>query len=416
MTDLERTLAPVIEKTTKGFRVLLLNGQRQVGKTTLLKNLAKTAKGSSAASDSVKRKIVSLDDLAMRKLAQQDPELFLQQNPPPVIIDEVQYAPQLFPYIKIYVDEHREHKGAFWLTGSQKYKLMQGVQESLTGRIAILDLMGLSFREKMKKPFSGNPFLPSMDKSNDSKKLTIQEVYKHIWEGGLPEPFVDKKIERDRYYSSYIQSYIERDVKDFYNVEKPIQFFDFVSVTAAQTGRLLNYSSIANDVGIDVKTAQTWMGILERSGLVYLLHTYSPNITKRIIKTPKMYFLDTGLCAYLTKWLTHESLMNGAMAGAVLETYVVTEILKSYLHNGKEPAIYFYRDANQNEVDVVIEENGTLYPIEIKKTANPGLNDYKSFSVLTKLQKKVGLGAVLCLKPDRIPLSREVVSIPVWEI
>ena len=406
MSDLKRTLQPVIEKTSKGFRVILLNGQRQVGKTTLLKNLAK---GTNYG-------YVSLDDMNMKKLANQDPELFLQQNPPPVIIDEIQYAPELFPYIKIYADKNRGHKGAFWLTGSQKYKLMQGVQESLAGRIAILDLMGLSLREKTKKPFSGKPFLPSMDKTGDGKKLNINDVYKHIWEGALPEPYVDKKVERERYYSSYVQSYIKRDVKDFYNVEKPIQFFDFVSVSAALTGQLLNYSSIARDVGIDVKTAQTWMGILERSGLVFLLHPYSPNITKRIIKTPKMYFLDTGLCAYLTRWLTPDALMKGAMAGPILETYAVGEILRSYFHSGKSPLIYFYRDANQNEIDVVLEENGILYPVEIKKTAKPGTSDYKSFRELQKLQKKTGPGAVLCLKGERFPLSREVVSIPVWEI
>jgi predicted AAA+ superfamily ATPase len=404
MADLERTLGPVLEKAAKGFRVLLLTGQRQVGKTTLLKNITKD------------RNYVSLDDLEMRKLAQNDPELFLQQNPPPVIIDEVQYAPELFPYIKIYVDGHRNAKGAFWLTGSQKYKLMQGIQESLAGRIAIFDLLGLSYREKIKKPFSGKPFLPSMDKSKDGKKLTVNDVYKRIWEGGLPEPFVDKRIERERYYSSYIQSYIERDVRDFYNVEKPLQFSNFISVTAAQTGQLLNYSSLARDVGIDVKTAQTWIGILERSGLVYLLHPYSPNLTNRIIKTPKMYFPDTGLCAYLTKWLTPETLMQGAMSGAILETYTIGEILKSYLHNGVEPALWFYRDTNQHEVDVLIEQNGTIYPIEIKKMARPGLNDYDGFKELKKLQKPVGIGAALCLKPERLPLSREVVSIPIWEI
>ena len=406
MADLQRTLSHSIEKTSRGFRVLLLNGQRQVGKTTLLKNLAKGSK----------RGYVTLDDMNARKLAQTDPELFLEQNPPPVTIDEIQYAPELFPYIKIYVDKNRDKKGAFWLTGSQKYKLMQGVQESLAGRVAILDLMGLSYREKTKQPFSGKPFLPSMEKLNNVKKLTIQEVYKNIWEGGLPEPFVDKKIERNMYYSSYVQSYIERDVKDFYNVEKPLQFFDFISVVAAQTGQLLNYTSIARDIGIDVKTAQTWMGILERSGLVYLLRPYSPNLTNRIIKTPKMYFLDTGLCAYLTKWLTPESLMNGAMSGAILETYVVGEILKSYYHNGTEPILWMYRDANQNEVDLLLEQNGTLYPIEIKKSMNPGLNDCKSFYEINKLQKKVGLGAVLCLKPERLAISRDIVSIPIWEI
>ena len=406
MAYLERTLAPVIDKTAKGFCVILLNGQRQVGKSTLLRNLSKK----------IKRDYVSLDDMNARKLAKQDPELFLQQYPPPVIIDEVQYAPELFPYIKIYVDEHRKHKGAFWLTCSQKYKLMQGVQESLAGRIGILDLMGLSYREKIKKPFSGKPFLPTMNKSKDGKQLTIQKVYQHIWEGSMPEPLVDKKIERNRFYSSYVQSYIERDVKDFYSVERPIQFFDFLSVVAAQTGQLLNYSSLARDVGVDVKTAQSWMGILERSGLVYLLYPYLPNITKRIIKTPKMYFLDTGMCAYLTKWLTPEALMMGAMAGVIFETYAVGEILKSYLHNGKEPSMWLYRDSNQNEVDLVLEENGTLYPIEIKKTSNPGLGDYQSFKELAKLQKKIGLGAILCMKPERLALSREVVSIPIWEI
>ncbi|GHV42292.1 ATPase [Synergistales bacterium] len=406
MPDLKRTLQPVVEKVSEGFRALLLNGQRQVGKSTLLSNMSK----------GTRRGYVSLDNMSERRLAQTDPELFLQQNPPPVIIDEVQYALSLFPYIKIYVDNHRNDKGAFWLTGSQKYKLMQGVQESLAGRIAIIDMMGLSYREKIKQPFSADPFVPSMDKQPDMKKLTIRDVYKHIWEGGLPEIVVDIKIDRERYYASYIQSYIERDVRDFYNVSKPIQFFDFVSVVAAQTGRLLNYSSLARDIGIDVKTAQSWMGILERSGLVYLMRPYLPNITNRIVKTPKMYFLDTGLAAYMTKWLTPESLMSGAFAGAILETYVVGEILKSYSHNGKEPSMYLYRDASQNEVDIVLEQDGTLYPIEIKKTANPGLNDYKSFALLQKLNKKVGLGAIICLQPERIPLSREVVSIPVWEI
>lgn len=406
MADLGRTLQPVVEKTAKGFRVILLNGQRQVGKSTLLKNMAK----------GTKRGYVSLDNIKFRKLAQTDPELFLQQNPPPIIIDEVQYAPELFPYIKIYADEHPKHKGAFWLTGSQKYKLMQGVQESLAGRIGILDLMGFSYREKIKKPLSGKPFLPSMDKSNDGKKLTIQGVYKHIWEGSLPEAVLGKNFNRELFYSSYVQSYIERDVRDFYNVEKPIQFFDFLSVVAAQTGQLLNYSSIARDIGIDVKTAQSWMGILERSGLVYLLYPYSPNLTNRIIKTPKMYFLDTGLCSYLTKWITPDNLMAGSMDGAILETYAIGEILKSYYHNGREPAIYLYRDTDQREIDIVLEENGALYPIEIKKTANPGLGDYSKFSLLARLKKKVGLGAVICLQPERIPLSREVASIPVWEI
>ena len=406
MADLERTIKTTIEKTSEGFRVLLLNGQRQVGKTTLLRNMAK----------STKRNYISLDDNEAKMLAKNEPEIFLQQYPPPVIIDEIQYAPELFPHIKIHADNNRADKGAFWLTGSQKYSLMQGVTESLAGRIAILDLMGLSYREKIKRPFSGKPFLPSMDRTKDAKQLSMRTVYKHIWEGSMPEPYTDKRVERERYYSSYIKSYIERDVKDFYNLEKSIQFYDFIAAAASLTGQLLNYSNLARDIGIDVKTAQVWLGILEKSGLIYLLHPYSPNITKRIIKTPKLYFLDTGLCAYLTKWLTPETLMAGAMSGAILETYVFAEILKSYYHNGIEPAIYFYRDANQNEIDIVLEENGILYPIEIKKTASPGAGDYKSFKELQKLKKKIGIGAVLCLKNERIALSKEAVSIPVWEI
>jgi predicted AAA+ superfamily ATPase len=413
--DLERTLRTAVEKASASFRVVLLNGQRQVGKSTLLKNMA----------EGTGRSCVSLDSLTFRKLAREDPELFLQQNPPPVLIDEVQYAPELFPYIKIYADSRRDQKGAFWLTGSQKYKLMEGVGESLAGRIAILDLMGLSYREKIGAPFSGGPFLPSMQKQDMQKSdtearsgeaMSAREVFRRIWEGSLPEPVIDENIDRETYYSSYVQSYIERDVRDFHNISKPIQFFDFVSAVAARTGTLLNYTSLAADIGIDVKTAQSWLGVMERSGLVCLLRPYSPNAGGRAVKTPKVYFLDTGLCSYLTRWTTPETLMTGAMAGAIFETYAVGEILKSYLHNGTEPRMSFYRDSNQNEIDVLLERDGTLYPIEIKKTANPGLNDYKSFALTEKLGRQPGLGAVVCLQPERIPLSREAVSIPVWEI
>ena len=415
---LERTMAGVIEEFSRSFRVLLLTGQRQVGKTTLLERLAKG-----------KREHITLDDAKFRAMARNDPELFLAEHPPPILIDEVQYAPELFPYIKIYVDTHKKHKGAFWLTGSQKYSLMQGIQESLAGRIVILDLFGLSQREKMKIPRSGKPFLPELffpqpvgtnSRSKTPplkiKPLAPKEVYKRIWEGSLPELIVNKKLNREAFYASYIQSYIERDVRDFYNVEKPLQFYNFLSAVAARTARLVNYSDLARDTGIDVKTAQAWMGVLERSGIVYLLKPYSPNITKRIVKTPKVYFLDTGLCAYLCRWETPETLYAGAMDGAILETWCLGEILKSYLHNGLNPLIYFYRDTDQKEIDFVIEKNMTLYQVEVKKTAMPGEVDIKHFSALKKLGKKIGTGAVLCLGQNRFPVNREVVSIPVWEI
>ena len=403
---LERTITRVIEEFSKSFRVLLLTGQRQVGKTTLLENMAKGRRGH-----------ISLDNPKFRALAQKDPELFLLENPPPVLIDEIQYAPELFPYIKIYVDTHKNRKGAFWLTGSQKFSLMKGIQESLAGRIAILDLLGLSCREKTKIPFSGKPFVPEHSPALPAiKPLTVKEVYRHIWEGSLPEPVVQKRLNREAFYASYIQSYIERDVRDFYNIEKPLQFYNFLSAVAARTGCLVNYSSLARDIGVDLKTAQTWMGILERSGLVYLLQPYSPNVTKRIIKTPKIYFLDTGLCAYLCRWETPETLYAGAMDGAILETWCFGEILKSYWNHGINPRIYFYRDTDQKEIDFVIEKNMTLYPVEVKKTATPGEADIKHFNALKKLGKKTGTGAVLCLAQGRLPVNREVVSIPVWEI
>jgi len=401
---LNRTIAKVINEFSRNFRVLLITGQRQVGKTTLLESLEKN-----------RRKYVTLDNPKYRILAQNDPELFLAENPPPVIIDEVQYAPQLFPYIKIYVDSHKNQKGAFWLTGSQKFSLMKGVSESLAGRIVVLELLGLSYREKHKLPFSGKPFIPEKN-TVKVKPVKINEVYKHIWEGSLPEPVVNKKINREAFYSSYIQSYVERDVRDFYNIEKPVQFYNFISAVAARTANLVNYSSLARDIGIDVKTAQTWMGILERSGLVYLLQPYSPNVTSRIIKTPKVYFIDTGLCAYLCRWETPETLYAGAMDGAILETWCFGEILKSYWHNGIDPLIYFYRDTDQKEIDFIIEKNMTLYPVEVKKTAMPVEQDLKNFKALNKLGKKIGMGAVLCLSQDRIPINRDVISIPVWEI
>jgi predicted AAA+ superfamily ATPase len=281
--------------------------------------------------------------------------------------------------------------------------------------------LGLSYRERARIPYSSKPFLPelssrSKDAAAQIKPLTAKALYRHIWEGSLPEPIASRKINLEAFYASYIQSYIERDVRDFYNVEKPLQFYNFLSAVAARTANLVNYSNLARDIGIDVKTAQTWMGILERSGLVYLLKPYSPNVTKRIIKTPKAYFLDTGLCTYLCRWETPETLYAGAMDGAILETLCFGEIMKSYWHNGFDPLIYFYRDTDQKEIDFVIEKNMTLFPIEVKKTAQASEAGTKHFAALKKLGKKIGTGAVLCLGQSRIPINREIVSIPAWEI
>ncbi|GHV14258.1 ATPase [Spirochaetia bacterium] len=409
---LERTMKTAIEKTAQGFPVILLTGMRQVGKTTLLAAMAEP-----------ERKYVSLDNLDARKLAQTDPKTFIAQYSPPCIIDEVQYAPELFTYIKIYVDEHKikgdNVKGAFWLTGSQQYRLMKGVQESLAGRIAILDMMGLSCKEIQGKAFDSKPFLPSMALAKydgQANEYSPEEIYKLIWQGSFPAPLTDTTIDRDTFYDAYLRTYIERDVKDFQGLTNDLGFYDFIRAAAARTGCLLNYADISRDVGIDMKTAKIWLSTLERSGIIKLLEPYSPNVTQRIIKTPKLYFLDTGLASFLTQWNSPESLMSGAQNGAMLETWVFTEILKSYWHNGKRGAIYFYRDTHQKEIDFVIEQDMTLYPIEVKKTAMPSRTDLRHFKVLEALGKKVGTGAVICFYPTVMPLGEDIISYPVWKI
>jgi len=398
----KRTMAKVLKQVSDSFPVILVTGPRQVGKTTLLEM---------CASDNMK--YVSLDDLDVRSLAQNDPGLFIQTYTPPVIIDEIQYAPELFSYIKIVADRERKN-GLFWLTGSQKFHLMKGITESLAGRVAVLDLLGLSNAEINSKGEYSKPFLPT-NEIGTTENNKVMEVFREIWLGSFPR-VIDNPDARDIFYRSYVQTYIQRDVKDILNITDEITFHKFLGAIAARTGQLLNYTDVARDIGIDNKTVKAWLSVLEASGLVYLLYPYHTNVTKRIIKTPKLYFLDTGLCAYLTKWTTPEALEAGAMSGAIFETYVVSEILKSYWHNGQEANLYFYRDTDQKEVDLLIEANNILYPVEIKKTATPSKTATKNFDVLQKLDKKIGKGTVICLTEKNIPLSSEVIAIPVNNI
>ena len=405
----QRTLTKTIKEISKSFPVLLLTGPRQVGKTTLFEMCS-----------TQKMQYVTLDDLDVRQMAQNDPGLFIQTYKTPLIIDEVQYAPQLFSYIKIAVDREKKN-GMYWLTGSQKFHLMKGITESLAGRVAIVDLLGFSnaeieAREKIK------PFIPDLKWINEARKKIkkpkqLDAIYKQIWRGSFPKVNVDKKEStRQIFYSSYIRTYLQRDVKDILKISDETAFYNFLSAVASRTGNLLNYNDLARDVGIDNKTAKAWLSILETSGLVYVLNSYHNNLTKRLVKTPKIYFLDTGICTYLTKWTDAKSLQNGAMSGAILETYIFTEILKSYWHNGLEPNFYYYRDTDQKEIDLVIETAETLYPIEFKKTATPSNTASKNFSALEKFNKKIGHGAVICFVEKDIPLSKSVTAIPVGYI
>lgn len=403
----KRTLSSTIHTISESFPVLMLTGPRQVGKTTLLEMCA-----------AGKRAYVTLDDLDARRLAQRDPALFLQTWQPPLIIDEVQYAPQLFSAIKMRVDREKRN-GLFWLTGSQKFHLMRGITESLAGRVAIVDLLGLSRAESEGRADSSRPFVPTPEWIARARLAAtpatdgLMEIYSRIWLGAFPRLNEQGPAARNLFYRSYIQTYIQRDVQDMLKVTDPTTFNRFLGAVAARTGQLLNYASLAREVEIDNKTVKSWMSILEASGLVYLLQPYHRNLTKRLVKTPKLYFLDTGLAAYLTKWPDAASLQAGSMSGAMLETWLFAEILKSYWHNGLEANVFFYRDVDQREVDLVIEVGDTLYPVEFKKTASPSAGAARQFAVLEKLGKTVGPGAVLCFVERDIPLSSQVTAVPV---
>ncbi|WP_197970616.1 ATP-binding protein [Denitratisoma oestradiolicum] len=383
----------------------MVTGPRQVGKTTLLEMCARDTP----------RNYVTLDDLDARALAQSDPALFLQTWQTPVIIDEIQYAPQLFSAIKMQVDRDKSN-GQFWLTGSQKFHLMRGITETLAGRVAIVDLLGLSQAELQGRADTSKPFVPTPEwiayARQQAQPQSLSDVFGRIWLGSYPRLNAQGAQARDIFYRSYIQTYIQRDVQDVLKISDQTAFNRFLTAVAARTGQLLNYASLARAVDIDNKTAKAWLSVLETSGLVYLLQPYHSNLTKRLVKAPKLYFLDTGLAAYLTRWPDAPSLEAGAMSGAMLETWAVSEIIKSYWHNGQEAPLYFYRDTDQQEVDLLVDSAIALYPVEIKKTASPSHNAKRHFTILDKLGKPVGPGAVLCFVERDMPLSRDVTALP----
>lgn len=410
MAYYHRSIESAWLRATQHFPVLLLTGPRQVGKTTLLQQLC-----------GKERAYVTLDDMAVRSLARRDPVLFLQQHPAPILIDEVQYAPELLPYIKIAVDQdHRP--GAFWLTGSQQFHMMKGITESLAGRVAIVNLLGFSFGEVAAAPEGTDPtpFLPAAPGESNARSARAacraEEVDCRIWRGGFPALETDRSMDRDLFYSSFVQTYLQRDVRDLTQVGDLETFTRFLRACAARTAQLLNYADLARDVDISVGTAKNWLSILQASFQVFLMNPFHSNVTKRLVKTPRLYFLDTGLCAYLTGWASQETLAHGAMAGAIFETYAVTEILKSWWFAIKSPLLYYYRDKDGKEIDLVICQDNRLYPIEIKRGASPRPDWCQHFSVLSKFSEQTGPGAVVCLAPQRTALSRNCVAVPVTEI
>ncbi len=403
---IKRHLEDEILNASKYYPVVMVCGQRQVGKSTMLNHIKEE-----------NRKYVSLDDMNARRLAEIDPELFFETYGLPILIDEFQRVPSILLEIKKIADEKalngEENNGLFWLTGSQKFKMMQNVSESLAGRIAVFDLAGLSTSEIENRP--RDLFKPNLDdiknRIKTSKNKNIHNIFDIIFKGSMPK-IITTDIERDRYYSDYVNTYLERDIKELAQVGKLNEFYDFLVFMAARTAQELKYSEISSAIGISAPTAKAWVSILERSGVIYILHPYFTNITKRLVKTPKVYFMDTGLAAYLCRWPNAETLENGAMDGAFFETYIVTEIVKSYYNAGKHPDLYYYRDIDGKEIDLLIVEGNNIYPIEIKKSKNP-LNPDKNFSALNKLKMNIKTGLVICMTEELLPFKRDIWLCPV---
>lgn len=403
---IKRALENVVKRLSGQYSAILVTGPRQVGKTTMLKKLMED--------EGNIRDYVTLDDLAERNLAKTDPAMFFQLHKPPVLIDEVQYAPELFPYIKMEIDRSHE-PGAFWLTGSQIFKLMRGVQESLSGRVAVLSMSSLSQQEITGG--QSEPFDLDLARLIKAEKNTAPadaaEIFERLWNGSMPALVSGQSTDRDIFYSGYVSTYIERDVRELSGTIDSLKFFNFVTAVAARAGQLVNYKGIADDADIDQITVKSWLNIMETLGLIFYLHPYSNNVLKRTIKTPKMYFYDTGLVCYLTRWSSPETAMNGAMNGALLENYVVSELVKSYQCNGLEPYIYYYRDRDAKEIDVIIEKDGRLHPLEIKKTALPDKRLTNVFEVIDKSPLQRGTGAILCMAEKLSAFDKDNLIVPI---
>ena len=406
MQYIKRNMESVFLKLNQQYPAILITGPRQVGKTTMLQKMAEL--------EGCNRSYVTLDDLNERTLAKTDPAMFFQLHKPPVLVDEIQYAPELFSYIKISID--RDHNpGDFWMTGSQLFKLMEGVQESLAGRVALLNLSSLSQQEICgcdMGAFSVD-FSDLVKRQEGMKVVTTPKIFERIFAGGMPALVSHKYTDRSFFYSSYISTYLQRDVKDLSGTIDSLKFLNFITAVAARTSQMTNFKGMADDCDIDQVTVKNWLRILETLGIIFYLHPYSNNVLKRTVKTPKLYFYDTGLVCYLTRWSSYETVMNGAMNGALLENYAVSEILKSYQNSGKETFLYYYRDKDTKEIDLILESDGKLSPIEIKKTATPEKKLLNVFSVIQKSPLQRGTGAILCMAEKLGAFDQENLIIPI---
>lgn len=404
MRYMERTLERKFLHMSSFFKAVLVTGARQVGKTTMLKHLASEQN----------RTYVSMDNMMARTLAKSDPILFFQTYKPPIIIDEIQKAPELFEQIKIMCDE-REERGLFWLTGSQQYKTMKNIRETLAGRIGILELYSLSKNEA-----DGIVFSDEMDFSLPcllarralTKKNDIVEVFEHIWRGGMPDALLADAEQRQEYFNSYIETYLMRDVAEEGGITDTVRFRKFMNACAALVAEQVNYKTLADAAEISQPTAKEWIRLLQSLGIIYLLPSYANNELKRLAKTSKLYFCDTGLCAYLSMWLTRDTLMNGAASGHYFENYVVIELVKNFAYAPSKVNLSYYRDSNAKEIDLFVEENGVIHPLEIKKSANPDRREVKKYELLDKAKLERGSGGIVCMCEEVVPIDAKNCFIP----
>ena len=421
MYTIKRHIAPVVERRARNSKAILLTGSRQVGKSTLYKHLFGNVGQ------------VTFDDDLLLAQATDDIGLFLMNNPAPLVIDEVQKCPSIFNKLKIILDNTEEF-GNFYLTGSQKLQLMEGISESLAGRISVVELDGLSLREINDIDFNRH-FVPSPEyiTTREQKlKKYPGDIWTTIHRGSYPELYSNPEREWIDYYQSYVKTYLERDVNKLIKARNHLTFVKFMTSVAARTGQIINYANIADQVGVSEVTIKEWVSILEKSGIIYILKPYTSSVLNRAIKTPKLYFRDTGLCSYLTRWLTPETLKNGAMAGAIFETFVINEILKSYTNEGLDYDfdVFFYngRDKKKRrsdggieeitgEIDLIIQEGEILHPVEIKMSTMPKANMTSEFEVLDAIpDKKRGMGAIICLTDRKLYLRDNLVALPLWYI